>query len=107
MRRLYLAPLVLLAVPPACLAADTDADPASRKGACVYVRPAGPGAGPAGIAADADAPQARPPVPPVSRSTARGIAPAAGGGGGGVDNDGMPVRNRGSRWHSFLPGMFR
>ncbi|WP_162314846.1 hypothetical protein [Pseudoxanthomonas yeongjuensis] len=29
-----------------------------------------------------------------------------GGGGGGNDDDNQP-RLRGSKWHSFLPGMFR
>jgi hypothetical protein len=32
-------------------------------------------------------------------------APARGGGGG--DSDNALPRSRGSKWHSFLPGMFR
>jgi hypothetical protein len=103
MRRLHLAPLaLLLALPLGCRAADSDDAPAPRKGACVYVRPAAN----ASIAAEDQAPQARPAVPSAARATPRASAPAAGGGGGG-DSDPMPVRNRGTRWHSFLPGMFR
>jgi len=41
---------------------------------------------------------------PVRAKTSRpAISP---GGGGGNDDDNQP-RLRGSKWHSFLPGMFR
>lgn len=33
--------------------------------------------------------------------------PASSRGGGGGDGDGALPRSRGSKWHSFLPGMFR
>lgn len=33
-------------------------------------------------------------------------APASSAGGGGDDDDSLP-RVRGTKWHSFLPGMFR
>ena len=99
MRRLTLAPLVLLLAAPLCQAADADSADAPKKGACVYARPAAA----TGTADSDDAPQARPATPPVARSTAR---PAAGNGGGDAA-DSVQVRPRGPRWHSFLPGMFR
>lgn len=37
---------------------------------------------------------------------ARAAKPAINPGGGGNDDDNQP-RLRGSKWHSFLPGMFR
>lgn len=44
-------------------------------------------------------------VAPV-RSKAAKPAISPGNGGGGNDDDNQP-RLRGSKWHSFLPGMFR
>jgi type IV secretory pathway TrbL component len=36
------------------------------------------------------------------------LAPSAARSGGGGDDDDSPLpRSRGSKWHSFLPGMFR
>ncbi|KAF1699438.1 hypothetical protein CSC62_00600 [Pseudoxanthomonas jiangsuensis] len=99
MRRLALAPLVLLLAAPVCQAADTESDAAPKKGACVYVRPAATG----NASSEGDVPQARPATPPVARSTPR---PAASSGGGDAA-DTVQVRPRGPRWHSFLPGMFR
>lgn len=50
------------------------------------------------------------PGPNASRASAartKYAKPAhAGGRGGGSSDDGLP-RQRGSKWHSFLPGMFR
>lgn len=43
---------------------------------------------------------------PVRKAARPAIAPGNGGGGGGNDDDNQP-RLRGSKWHSFLPGMFR
>ncbi len=97
MRRLL--PLLLLATPALCWAVDSEAD-ASKKGACVYARPATTAS-----AGEADAPQARPATPPAARSTPKPATSIGGGGGGEVDAV-MP-RARGNRWHSFLPGMFR
>jgi len=37
---------------------------------------------------------------------AKPASASPGGGGGGGDDDGLQ-RVRGSKWHSFLPGMFR
>ena len=37
---------------------------------------------------------------------AKPASASPGGGGGGGDEDGLQ-RVRGSKWHSFLPGMFR
>ena len=98
MRRL--APLLLLTLPSLCWAGPELPDDASQKrGACVYARPVTTVAERlAGVA-----PQARPAVPPVARSTPR---PAATGGGGG-ESDAVVPRARAGRWHSFLPGMFR
>lgn len=91
-----LAPLLLLAAPALCWAADTDDDPAPKRGACVYVRPA---------AADVtghDAPQARPAASAVTRG-----APKAARGNGGDAESTLTPRARAPHWHSFLPGMFR
>ncbi|AKC88350.1 hypothetical protein [Pseudoxanthomonas suwonensis] len=96
MRRL-LPFLLLLAAPAMCWATASESDPAPKRGACVYARPA-----PA-LVADGDAPQARPATPPAARSTPRTSAT----GGGGSDGDAVAPRTRGNRWHSFLPGMFR
>ncbi|GAB3509355.1 hypothetical protein MNQ95_09300 [Pseudoxanthomonas daejeonensis] len=97
MRRLL--PLLLLAVPALCwAAASSESETAPKNGACVYARPAV-----TATVAEADAPQARPAIPPAARSTPK---PAATGGGGG-DGDAVVPRGRGNRWHSFLPGMFR
>ena len=41
---------------------------------------------------------------PVRKAARPAITP--GNGGGGNDDDNQP-RLRGSKWHSFLPGMFR
>ncbi|KAF1685993.1 hypothetical protein B1992_09820 [Pseudoxanthomonas broegbernensis] len=90
-----LVPLLLLAAPALCWAADGDPDAAPKRGACVYVRPA------ATAAPDHDAPQARPATPAVARSVPK---PASGGGDAEAP---MAPRARGPRWHSFLPGMFR
>ena len=99
MRRL-LPFLLLLAAPAMCWAAPAESEPAPKNGACVYARPATTVA-----VAEGDAPQARPATPPAARSMPK---PAATGGGGG-DGDGESAvpRVRGTRWHSFLPGMFR
>ena len=99
MRRL--APLLLIAVPALCWAAPSDSEAEPKNGACVYARPA------TGSTAMADADsvqQARPPMARAARSTPK-AAPTVGGGGG--DGDTVVPRNRGNRWHSFLPGMFR
>lgn len=96
MRRL--APLLLLTIPTLCWAGPELPDPAQKRGACVYARPAAT----TGERVGEDAPQVRPAVPPVARS-----APRAASGGGGADADGVVPRARGGRWHSFLPGMFR
>ena len=98
MRRL--APLLLLTIAPLCWAGPQLPDPSQKRGACVYARPAATSAERVGD----EAPQVRPAVPPVARSTPR---PAAGSGGGGTDSDGVVPRARSGRWHSFLPGMFR
>ncbi len=98
MRRL--APLLLLTLPSLCWAAPEPADPSQKRGACVYARPAATSAERIGD----DAPQVRPAVPPVARTTPR---PVAGGGGGGGDSEAVVTRARSGRWHSFLPGMFR
>ena len=47
-------------------------------------------------------------IHPKTVSPVRGKAtrPAINPGGGGNDDDNQP-RLRGSKWHSFLPGMFR
>ena len=98
MRRL--APLLLLTLPSLCWAGPELPDDASQKrGACVYARPVPTVA----ERLAGEAPQARPAVPPVARSTPR---PAATGGGGG-ESDAVVPRARAGRWHSFLPGMFR
>lgn len=94
MRRLSL--LLLLAVPAACWASTSEPGSAPKNGACVYARPAA-----AVTVADGDAPQARPATPAAAKSTPR---PAGNGGG---DADSTVPRVRGTRWHSFLPGMFR
>jgi hypothetical protein len=96
MRRLL--PLLLLTVPVLCWATVPEAEPAPKKGACVYARPA-----PSVAAAEGDAPQARPATPAAARSTPR-QTPSGGGGG---DGDAVAPHVRGTRWHSFLPGMFR
>lgn len=91
-----LAMLLLLAAPSLCWAADTGEDPAPRRGACVYLRPA--------VATPAqDAPQVRAPTPAVGRGAA---AAATRGGGGDVESTVAP-RGRSPHWHRFLPGMFR
>ena len=97
MRRLF--PLLLLAAPALCWANASESEAAPRKAACVYARPA------ASVSvAEGDAPQARPATPSAARSTPK---PAASGGGGGGDGDAATPHVRGTRWHSFLPGMFR
>ncbi|WP_374012216.1 hypothetical protein [Pseudoxanthomonas koreensis] len=93
MRRLV--PLLLLAAPALCWAADTDDSPAPKRGACVYVRPANAAPG-------HEAPQALPAIPAVSR----GAPKAARGNGGDAETTPAP-RARTPHWHSFLPGMFR
>ena len=97
MRRLL--PLLLLTVPVLCWATVAETESAPKNGACVYARPA-----PAVAAAEGDAPQARPATPAAARSTPK---PAAQTGGGGGDGDSVAPHIRGTRWHSFLPGMFR
>ena len=96
MRRLV--PLLLLAIPALCWASGPAAD-ASKKGACMYARPAATAS-----AGENDAPQARPAPPSAARPSAP--KPVATSGGGGEADAVMP-RARGNRWHSFLPGMFR
>lgn len=96
MRRLL--PLLLLAAPVLCWATASETGSPPKNGACVYARPA-----PSVSATDGDAPQARPATPAAARSTPK---PAASGGGGG-DGDAAAPHVHGTRWHSFLPGMFR
>lgn len=98
MRR-YLT-LLLLTCPTLCLAAPGVPEPDQKQGACVYARSAATVAERAGE----EAPQARPAVPPVARTTPR---QATSGGGGGDASDAVVPRARSGRWHSFLPGMFR
>jgi hypothetical protein len=43
---------------------------------------------------------------PVRAKTSKPAINPGSGGGGGNDDDNQP-RLRGSKWHSFLPGMFR
>lgn len=93
------APLLMLTLTPLCWAGPALPDPSQKQGACVYARPATTAAERLGD----DAPQVRPAVPPVARSTPR----AAASGGGGGDSDAVVPRARSGRWHSFLPGMFR
>ncbi|UWX04262.1 hypothetical protein H1235_02910 [Pseudoxanthomonas sp. NC8] len=96
MRRLL--PLLLLTVPVLCWATVSETESAPKKAACVYARPA-----PTVAATEGDAPQARPATPPAARSTPKPTAPSGGGG----DGEAVAPQVRGSRWHSFLPGMFR
>ena len=42
-----------------------------------------------------------------AKPTAAAALPAPARGGGGGDSDNALPRSRGSKWHSFLPGMFR
>ena len=44
--------------------------------------------------------------PKASAARSKYAKPASVRGGGGGDDQGLP-RTRGSKWHSFLPGMFR
>ena len=100
MRRLF--PLLLLATPALCWAAS-DLDTAPKQGACVYARPSA-----ATTIADADSQQARPATPPAARAAPKpATSGGGGGGGGGSDAETVAPRTRGTRWHSFLPGMFR
>jgi hypothetical protein len=98
MRRLL--PLLLLTVPVLCWATVPETESAPKNGACVYARPAQSVA-----TTEGDAPQARPATPAAARSTPKPTT--SGGGGGGGDGDAVAPHIRGTRWHSFLPGMFR
>lgn len=48
--------------------------------------------------------QAKTAIPVRSKATKPAINPGTGGGG---NDDDIQPRLRGSKWHSFLPGMFR
>lgn len=54
----------------------------------------------------AQAGAAHPKATATRNKYAKPASASPGGGGGGGDDDGMQ-RVRGSKWHSFLPGMFR
>ncbi len=92
-----LAFLLLLATPVLAWAGTSDSDPAPKRGACEYVSAAASEEAPSSV------PQARAPIPAASRS---GGKPGATSNSGGESELSMP-RSRASKWHSFLPGMFR
>ena len=102
MRRLL--PLLLLlplGAPFLCQATpDHDADKATvRRDACLDAPP------PATVV-EADARHA----PTITPATTRNLPKSSGStetDGGGNDSEAIAPRVRGTRWHSFLPGMFR
>ena len=103
MRRLF--PLLLLlplATPILCRAApDHDADKATiRRDACVDAHPS-----PTATIADADARRAPLTAPATARSLPKPGTSADTSAAG--DSETMAPRVRSTRWHSFLPGMFR
>ena len=108
MRRLL--PVLLLAVPALAWAAP-DAASTPRQAACEYSRPSAETLLAPDAVLDPGPRQARA-VVPVATPPASTPHPAARpsvttGGGGGNEADALAPRSRGTRWHSFLPGMFR
>ncbi|MBP7368008.1 MAG: hypothetical protein KA925_11265 [Pseudoxanthomonas sp.] len=108
MRRLL--PVLLLAVPALAWAAP-DAASTPRQAACEYSRPSAETLLAPDAVLDPEPQQARAVLPvaaaPASTPRAASRPSAATGGGGGNEAEALAPRSRGTRWHSFLPGMFR
>ena len=112
MRRLL--PVLLLAVPALAWAAPDaapDAASAPRQAACEYSRPSAETLLAPDAVLDPEPQQARAVLPvaaaPASTPRAAARPSVTTGGGGGNEADALAPRSRGTRWHSFLPGMFR
>ncbi len=58
------------------------------------------------LVARGEVPSAPAATPRASAARSKYAKPAAAPGSGGGDDEALP-RLRGSKWHSFLPGMFR